>query len=77
MSERLQKVLAAEGLGSRREIERWIIAGRLSINGEVALLGAKADSNDVIERALIQKVERRFLIDYRLRKANVGSQWVA
>ena len=49
MSERLQKVLAAEGLGSRREIERWIIAGRLSINGEVALLGAKADSNDVIE----------------------------
>ncbi|MEL7312284.1 MAG: 23S rRNA pseudouridine(2605) synthase RluB [Pseudomonadota bacterium] len=38
--ERAQKVLAAAGHGSRREIERFIAAGELLINGEVAELGA-------------------------------------
>ncbi|MFT4655758.1 MAG: 23S rRNA pseudouridine2605 synthase [Kangiellaceae bacterium] len=38
-SEKLQKVLANNGLGSRREMERWIQEGRISINGTQATLG--------------------------------------
>ncbi|HWO42109.1 MAG TPA: S4 domain-containing protein, partial [Candidatus Eisenbacteria bacterium] len=42
--ERLQKLIARAGLASRREAERWILEGRVSINGRVVTtLGAKAD----------------------------------
>jgi len=39
VAERVQKILAAAGHGSRREIEGWIKAGRLSIDGHAAKLG--------------------------------------
>lgn len=48
MSERLQKFLAARGYGSRREIERWIEAGRISVNNEIASLGIKVTADDDI-----------------------------
>lgn len=44
MSEKLQKVLAQLGLGSRREIERWIAAGRIQVNDQTAKLGDRVDS---------------------------------
>ncbi len=46
--ERLQKVLARAGYGSRRELESWIDDGRISINGKKATLGDQVDSADVI-----------------------------
>lgn len=46
--ERLQKVLAQTGLGSRREMEEWIAAGRVSVNGEVAELGMRVSEGDVV-----------------------------
>lgn len=39
MSEKIQKVLANAGLGSRRQIEGWIEAGRVSVNGVTAKIG--------------------------------------
>ena len=41
MTEKLQKLLAATGIGSRREIESWISAGRVKVNGEPAHLGQR------------------------------------
>jgi 23S rRNA pseudouridine2605 synthase len=45
---RLQKLLAEAGLGSRRSIEEWIRAGRLTINGRTARLGDRAAPDDSI-----------------------------
>ncbi len=49
MGEKLQKVLARAGLGSRREMERAIEAGRVTVNGEVAGLGERVTEDDQIE----------------------------
>ena len=47
-TEKLQKVLARAGLGSRRELETWIEAGRVSVNGNVATLGDRVGPEDTL-----------------------------
>ena len=44
MEERLQKILSAAGLCSRRTAETWLTAGRVTVNGVPAALGDKADA---------------------------------
>jgi len=44
--EKLQKVLARAGLGSRREMERWIEEGRVTVNGRKAALGDRVEVRD-------------------------------
>lgn len=46
--ERVQKVLAASGVGSRREMEDWISKGWVLINGKVAALGDKVSPEDQV-----------------------------
>lgn len=67
--EKLQKVLARLGLGSRRDIEGWIDQGRVKVNGEVASLGQRVEADDaiVVDDRLIRREEaarivRRVLI---------------
>lgn len=48
MSEKIHKVLAQAGLGSRREIEKWVASGRVSVNGVVAATGARIEYSDSI-----------------------------
>ena len=43
MQERLQKILSARGVASRRKAEEMIQSGRVSVNGRVSLLGESAD----------------------------------
>lgn len=45
-AQRLQKVLANQGLASRREIERWIEQGRIMLNGQLARLGERYRTGD-------------------------------
>lgn len=46
--ERLQKVLSQAGFGARRLMEEWITAGRVKVNGSIALLGSSAGPDDKI-----------------------------
>ena len=46
MSEKLQKVLARVGLGSRRHMEEAIIQGRVSVNGKIAEIGQRIEATD-------------------------------
>ena len=48
MTEKLHKVLADLGLGSRREMERWISANRVKVNGVVASLGDRVGLDETI-----------------------------
>jgi 23S rRNA pseudouridine2605 synthase len=48
-AERLQKVLSQLGLGSRREAEGWIRAGRVTVNGKAAVLGMRVAADDQLK----------------------------
>ena len=71
MEERLQKLLAQAGLCSRREAERWITDGRVTVNGRTASVGDKADLRRdkimVDGRPLGGSEEKRYLMLYKPR----------
>ena len=48
MDQKLQKVLANMGYGSRREIESWIFDGRIRLNNSVAKVGDRVSNKDLI-----------------------------
>jgi len=66
-SEKLQKVLASRGLGSRRAMEKWIEEGRVMVNGQVATLGDRVTAEDRIQvdgKNLSKKTTRHRVILY-------------
>ena len=72
MSEKLQKVLARVGLGSRRYMEEVIAAGRVSINGRVAQVGERIEPTDElridgrkVQFQIEDEIRRRVLIYYK------------
>lgn len=46
--DKLQKLLADLGYGSRRQLEQWIAAGRIEVNGEPAHIGQRVSADDVV-----------------------------
>ncbi len=67
--ERLQKVLAHAGLGSRRAMEELIAAGRVKVNGRRAQLGARVDpENDQVEVDGSRVPLQQELLHYMLNK---------
>ncbi len=48
MSEKIQKILANAGLGSRRQIETWIQEGRITVNGRKATIGDRMTYHDKV-----------------------------
>jgi 23S rRNA pseudouridine2605 synthase len=67
--ERLQKLLARAGLGSRRVAEELIADGRVTVNGETAVLGRRADpERDVIALDGVTVIVRDDLVYYLLNK---------
>jgi 23S rRNA pseudouridine2605 synthase len=67
--ERLQKVLARAGIGSRRTCEELIAAGRVTVNGEVAVLGRRVEpETDVVEVDGVRIGVREGIVHYLLNK---------
>lgn len=70
MEQRLQKVLSARGVASRRQAEQMILEGRVRVNGNTASLGDKVDDGDVIEvdgRVLAQEPQKIYLMLHKPR----------
>jgi 23S rRNA pseudouridine2605 synthase len=84
--EKIQKVLARAGFGSRREMENWITQGRIKINGKTATLGDRAGADDslvvdgkkvanaspdaVVPRVLIYNKPENEILFYQKNKLN-------
>jgi 23S rRNA pseudouridine2605 synthase len=67
--ERLQKVLARTGVGSRRVCEDLIVDGRVTVNGDVPVLGRRVDTEvDVIELDGVPLPVRPGLVHYLVNK---------
>ena len=66
MEERIQKLMAQAGLGSRRACEEWITSGRVTVNGKIANLGMKADP-----------AKDRILVDGNLLKLDESLVYIA
>jgi len=67
--DRLQKVLARAGIGSRRVCEDYIVRRRIRVNGEVAILGRRVHpESDVIEFDRVIVTTRADLVHYLLNK---------
>jgi len=68
MSERLHKLLAQHGLGSRREIEKWMLAGRVLLNNRPAQPGDRYENGD---RVVVdgKDVTARLLVDTAIQVA--------
>lgn len=71
MEERISKILSAHGVCSRRAAEELICAGRVSVNGETALLGQKADTQMdkicVDGKPIQKKIEYHYLMLHKPR----------
>ncbi len=69
MQERIQKILSARGIASRRKAEEYITAGLVKVNGKVAELGQKADpEKDKIEvdgKVLEERQEMLYYLMYK------------
>ena len=60
MAERIQKILSRAGYGSRREIERWVETGEISVNGVIAKTGqAISETDKVVLRGQVLKLSSK------------------
>jgi 23S rRNA pseudouridine2605 synthase len=82
LSERIQKALANAGLGSRRAIERWVIDGRITIDGRVAKLGDQVGGRErvCVDGRLIKlspeqaRSDHQYLAYYKNIEPRAGSE---
>lgn len=71
--EKIQKVLARLGLGSRRTIETWIKAGRITVNGKIAKIGDRislvgkiaVDGKPIKQKLLAKPIQCRVLLYFK------------
>ena len=79
MNERLQKLLASAGLGSRREIEKWISGKRVTVNGSIAKLGDRAKLDDKIlvdgRSVALQKEQLNRVLIYNKSEGEVSTAY--